>query len=127
MSSNTSNESTPLLNPEQGIDVMLSLPPILDSQGLKIAIIDGGVTCLLTACVLKSRGFTDLTLFEASSKVVGADERWNLSSRIPEEELPVLFIGPFEHHPNELSWRESLATVIVIPEDNYGYPHMKVL
>lgn len=71
MSSNTSHESSPLLNPEQGIDELLSLPPILDSHGLKIAIIGGGVAGLLTARVLKSRGFTDLTLFEASSKVGG--------------------------------------------------------
>jgi len=56
-----------------------------------------------------------------------ADKKWNLSSRIPEEERPVVFIGPFEHHSNELPWRDSLATVIVIPEDKYGCPDMKVL
>ena len=31
-----------------------------------------------------------------------------------------MFIGPYEHHSNELPWRESLADVVVIPEDHDG-------
>jgi selenocysteine lyase/cysteine desulfurase len=53
--------------------------------------------------------------------------KWNLSSLIPEEERPVVFIGPFEHHSNELPWRESIATVVVIPEDEDGCPDIDVL
>lgn len=30
-------------------------------------------------------------------------------------ERPVVFIGPYEHHSNELPWRESCAEVVVIP------------
>ena len=33
---------------------------------------------------------------------------------------PVVFIGPFEHHSNELPWRESAADVVVIREDAEG-------
>jgi selenocysteine lyase/cysteine desulfurase len=33
---------------------------------------------------------------------------------------PVVFIGPFEHHSNELLWRESAADVVVIREDPRG-------
>ena len=44
-----------------------------------------------------------------------------------EAERPVIFIGPFEHHSNELPWRESIATVVVIPEDDDGCPDLKVL
>ena len=43
------------------------------------------------------------------------DARWRLRDRIPASERPVVFIGPFEHHSNELPWRESLADVVVIP------------
>jgi selenocysteine lyase/cysteine desulfurase len=32
-----------------------------------------------------------------------------------------VFIGPFEHHSNELPWRESVADVVVIPEDQDGH------
>ena len=30
------------------------------------------------------------------------------------ENQPVVFIGPYEHHSNEISWRENLATVIPV-------------
>jgi selenocysteine lyase/cysteine desulfurase len=49
------------------------------------------------------------------------DARYKLSSHIPEHERPVVFIGPFEHHSNELPWRESIATVVVILEDADGH------
>jgi selenocysteine lyase/cysteine desulfurase len=48
------------------------------------------------------------------------DERYDLRSRIPLAERPVVFIGPYEHHSNELPWRESIADVVVIPEDRDG-------
>jgi selenocysteine lyase/cysteine desulfurase len=49
------------------------------------------------------------------------DDRYGLTSRIPAEERPVVFVGPFEHHSNELPWRESIADVIVIHEDADGH------
>lgn len=48
------------------------------------------------------------------------DARFRLSERIPRAERPVVFIGPYEHHSNELPWRESLADVVVVPEDADG-------
>jgi selenocysteine lyase/cysteine desulfurase len=49
------------------------------------------------------------------------DERWSLRSHIPPRERPVVFIGPYEHHSNELPWRESIADVVTIREDHDGY------
>ena len=49
------------------------------------------------------------------------DERFQLASRIPDDQRPVVFIGPFEHHSNELPWRESIADVVVIHEDADGH------
>jgi len=48
------------------------------------------------------------------------DARYGLAARIPAAERPVVFIGPYEHHSNELPWRESIADVITIPEDADG-------
>jgi selenocysteine lyase/cysteine desulfurase len=48
------------------------------------------------------------------------DARYRLLDRIPASERPVVFIGPYEHHSNELPWRESIADVVVIPEDADG-------
>ena len=33
---------------------------------------------------------------------------------------PVVFVGPYEHHSNELPWRESAADVVAIAEDGAG-------
>ena len=33
---------------------------------------------------------------------------------------PVVFIGPYEHHSNELPWRESIAELVTIREDRAG-------
>ena len=49
------------------------------------------------------------------------DDRWDLRSRIPPEQRPVVFVGPFEHHSNELPWRESIADLVTIREDRDGY------
>jgi len=49
------------------------------------------------------------------------EDRWRLSEAIPPELRPVVFIGPFEHHSNELPWRESIADVVTIPEDIDGH------
>jgi len=32
-----------------------------------------------------------------------------------------VFIGPYEHHSNDLPWRESTATMVVIGEDAHGH------
>jgi len=48
------------------------------------------------------------------------DARYELSSQIPADERPIVFIGPYEHHSNELPWRESIADVVVIDEDADG-------
>ena len=49
------------------------------------------------------------------------DDRYGLTRHIPPEERPVVFIGPFEHHSNELPWRESIAEVVTIHEDGDGH------
>lgn len=49
------------------------------------------------------------------------EDRYRLSEHIPASERPVVFIGPFEHHSNELPWRESIADVVVCPEDSDGH------
>ena len=55
------------------------------------------------------------------------DHRYGLSDQIPADQRPVVFIGPYEHHSNELPWRESIADVVVIPEDADGHVAISVL
>ena len=49
------------------------------------------------------------------------DRRYGLSARIPPQERPVVFVGPYEHHSNELPWRESIADVVTIGADADGH------
>ncbi|HVH47242.1 MAG TPA: aminotransferase class V-fold PLP-dependent enzyme [Labilithrix sp.] len=49
------------------------------------------------------------------------DAKYDLGERIPNEQRPVVFIGPYEHHSNELPWRESICEVVTIDEDFDGH------
>jgi selenocysteine lyase/cysteine desulfurase len=49
------------------------------------------------------------------------EDRYALSAVIPPAERPVVFVGPFEHHSNELPWRESIAEVVEISADHDGH------
>jgi len=68
-----------------------------------------------TAAISKLIGILELRI------PAGLDERYGLSARIPRSRRPVVFVGPYEHHSNELPWRESIADVVVIGEDPDGH------
>src|ERR1700712_981880 len=55
------------------------------------------------------------------------EDRHALSSHIAPSECPVVFIGPYEHHSNEIPWRESIADVITIPQDADGHIDLDAL
>ncbi len=46
--------------------------------------------------------------------------RYQFEQQISAADRPVVFIGPYEHHSNELPWRESIATVVNIPLNDEG-------
>ncbi|KAG2393542.1 hypothetical protein C9374_007073 [Naegleria lovaniensis] len=80
-------------------------------------------------------GDCDVVLFVGSGSTsavntlvhcIGIRERVLLARS--QNELPVVFISPYEHHSNILPWRESGAIVIQIAEDRYGnlnFEHLK--
>ena len=55
------------------------------------------------------------------------NERYQLEQQIPADARPVDFIGPYEHHSNELPWRESIADLIVIPLNQQGQLDQRAL
>ena len=66
----------------------------------------------------------------AMNKLVGILElrvpgrRWTTGTACaadPAAERPVVFVGPYEHHSNELPWRESIAEIVAIGEDADGH------
>jgi selenocysteine lyase/cysteine desulfurase/CRP-like cAMP-binding protein len=48
------------------------------------------------------------------------EDEFHIADAIPAEQRPVVFVGPYEHHSNELPWRESIADVVTILEDVEG-------
>jgi len=55
------------------------------------------------------------------------DDEFHLSDQIPADRRPVVFLGPYEHHSNELPWRESIADVVPIPADADGHIDLALL
>lgn len=53
--------------------------------------------------------------------------RHQLINQLPAESRPVVFIGPYEHHSNEIPWRESIVDVVVIPLSQSGQLDIGVL
>ncbi len=94
---------------------------------IKTAVNADSDTCLIfcgsgsTGAVNKLIGILNLRI------PADLDARYGLSSCIPKQERPVVFIGPYEHHSNELPWRESIADVVAIPEDADGHLDVSVL
>lgn len=50
----------------------------------------------------------------------GLDARYGFRAQIPTAERPVVFVGPYEHHSNDVQWRETIADVVMIQEDDDG-------
>ncbi len=46
--------------------------------------------------------------------------RFGIKTKIRPARRPVVFIGPYEHHSNDVQWRESIADVVVIGQDDEG-------
>src|SRR4051812_19003351 len=74
-----------------------------------------------TAAVAKLVGILGLRIPE------GLDDAYALSAQIPAPERPVIFVGPYEHHSNELPWRESIADVVEIESDHTGHVDLTAL
>jgi selenocysteine lyase/cysteine desulfurase len=84
--------------------------------------VGGDDTIAVLFCGSGSTGAVDKLIGILNLRIpADLDARYRLSERIPPGERPVVFTGPFEHHSNELPWRESIAEVVVIREDADGH------
>lgn len=54
-------------------------------------------------------------LQEILGVAVSSNLRQRVLATLTPSERPVVFVGPYEHHSNEVSWRESLAEVVELP------------
>lgn len=63
------------------------------------------------------------TAIDRFSRIMGLERHVEAGST----DRPVMFIGPFEHHSNELMWRETGVELVSIPLDEHGLPCFSVL
>ena len=54
-------------------------------------------------------------LQELLGLVVPENLRQRVIASLDPTERPIVFVGPYEHHSNEVSWRETIAEVIELP------------
>ena len=58
-------------------------------------------------------------LTEMLQGAIGEDADARFSAYLKQNQ-PVVFVGPYEHHSNEISWRQNLATVVEVNLDADG-------
>jgi selenocysteine lyase/cysteine desulfurase len=93
-----------------------------DAREIILAAVGGGPEDVVIFCGSGSTGAIDKLVGILGLRIpADLDDRYRLTERIPPAQRPVVFIGPFEHHSNELPWRESIADVVVIPADPDGH------
>jgi selenocysteine lyase/cysteine desulfurase len=93
-----------------------------DARAIIAAAVGAGDEYVVIFCGSGSTGAIDKLVSVMGLRIPSAlDDRHHLSASIAADQRPVVFIGPFEHHSNELPWRESVADVVTIPEDADGH------
>lgn len=58
---------------------------------------------------------------------VSCKHRETVVAHLPLHERPVVFVGPYEHHSNDVSWRETVAEVVEIPLSTTGELNLDLL
>jgi selenocysteine lyase/cysteine desulfurase len=74
----------------------------------------GDASCKLVFCGSGSTAAVR-RLQDILGLTVCGPHRATVLAALPEHERPVVFVGPYEHHSNEVSWRETLAEVVELP------------
>jgi selenocysteine lyase/cysteine desulfurase len=86
--------------------------------------VNAGPQGRLIACGTGATGAID-KLEQIIGVTLAPATRKNLGDMLDDDVLratqPVVFIGPYEHHSNEISWRQSLATTVQVRLDASGH------
>ena len=80
-----------------------------------------------TGAIDKLQQILGVYLPPATRKAVGDElreflgaEQFDAFVRFQQSRQPVVFVGPYEHHSNEVTWRQGLATVVEVNLDADG-------
>ena len=74
-----------------------------------------------TGAIDKLQQILGIALSPATRRAVGehlrqvlGEERFEAFRQYQQSRQPVVFVGPYEHHSNEVTWRQGLATVVEV-------------
>ncbi|MCO4763459.1 MAG: aminotransferase class V-fold PLP-dependent enzyme [Myxococcales bacterium] len=99
-----------------------------DARALIAECVGAGPDDVVLFCGTGATGAIDKLVRALDVRIPEAlEDRYELSQHIPASDRPVVFIGPFEHHSNELPWRESICDVVRIGEDGDGHIDLSAL
>src|SRR5690606_11666753 len=99
-----------------------------DARAIICDAVGGDDECIVVFCGSGSTSAIDKLIGILGLRIpAGLDDRYHFRDQIPPEERPVVFIGPFEHHSNEIPWRETIADVVTIREDADGHINLELL
>lgn len=71
-------------------------------------------------CGTGCTGAIDKLIHMLRLKLPAGLSRYGIDTKIKAKDRPVVFIGPFEHHSNDVQWRETIADVVTIEETDDG-------
>jgi selenocysteine lyase/cysteine desulfurase len=96
-------------------------PTEASATGLHTTALREGARRIVHAAV---NGRDDDVVVFCGSGATGAIDKLVRVLAMRRRERPVVFVGPYEHHSNELPWRESIAIVVPIREhaDDPAWP-----
>lgn len=99
-----------------------------DARAIIRDCVNGDADDLVMFCGAGSTGAIDKAVGILGLRIPSVlDDEYHLTDHIPADRRPVVFIGPYEHHSNELPWRESIADVVEISEDADGHVDLEDL
>lgn len=99
-----------------------------DAREIIAAAFGAGDDCVVLFAGTGSTGAIDKLIRALGIRIPAElDAQYGLTHHIPADQRPVVFIGPYEHHSNELPWRETIADVVRIPEDEDGHVDLAAL
>jgi selenocysteine lyase/cysteine desulfurase len=115
-----------------------------EAEAMIKAAVNAGPQGRIVACGTGATGAIDklqqilgVALPPATRRVLGdelrqflGDERFEAFRAFQQSHQPVVFVGPYEHHSNEVTWRQGLATVVEVnlaPDGGVDLAHLESL
>lgn len=90
------------------------------ARGIIASALNAGGDDAILFCGAGCTGAIDKLIGILRLKLPRGMARYGVDMDIAADKRPVIFIGPYEHHSNDVQWRETIADVVTIAETDDG-------